>query len=186
MTTALVLLLLSAEWQEVKSKDGMRLETRTVAGKEFEQVRATARVAASPKDVCEWIWTKSPRDSVVRHEEKIKETDTERIVYQQVSAPVVSDRDYTTRFVRTFDAGKNTCEIIFNARNDLGPAKKEKFVRITQLDGAWVLTPEGEKTLITYTIYMEPGGSIPQWIARNGLRDAAFEGLEAVVKGVKK
>jgi hypothetical protein len=175
----------AAEWQLLREKDGVRLEVRPVAGRQFEQVRVAAPVPWSPKLLCDVLWTQ-PTQKTIRFEQIVRETENERVVYEQVRTPVVSDRDYTMRFVRSYDQETNVCEIAFHSRNDLGPPPKDGFVRIPLIEGAWIVEPEGDHTLLAYVVYSEPGGWIAAWMAKSGLRDAAYDWVSATVARLRE
>lgn len=178
---ALVSLVVGAEWKLVREKDGLRLEVRSTDGRKYEEVRVATRVTWSPERLCDVLWNTSPKQDTMKKEEVLKESANERVVYCQVHTPVVSDRDYTMRFVRSYDKDTKVCEITFLSRNDLGPPPVAHHVRIPHIEGAWVVEPEGDHNLLTYVVYSEPGGWIAPWMAKNGLRNAAYDWVAATL-----
>ena len=63
---------------------------------------------------------------------------------------------------------------VFRARYQ--PKRQIEFVRIEgdlrDMQGRWQLTPmpDSAKTLVCYSVYLDPGFLVPQWLVRNALK----------------
>ncbi len=175
----------AADWHAVKEKNGLKLEVRTTAGQAFEEARVTTRVAMASKELCTWLWNHPGKSAAVTHEELLKNTADERLIYQQVHCSIVSDRDYTVHFRRRFDSETAVCDISFVTDNDAGPPLRPHFVRIPVIRGGWIVEPDGGGSFVTYLSYSEPGGSIPAWVTKGAQRDAAVFSVEASLANAK-
>lgn len=56
----------------------------------------------------------------------------------------------------------------------------EGYVRVTRVDGFWQFTPLDDKTEVTYQVHMDPGGSVPSWLANKFVVEAPFNTLRAL------
>src|SRR5213076_1202134 len=87
--------------------------------------------------------------------------------YQRLSPRICADRDYT---LRVWKKSWPTADgLVFMSHwspaNELGPPEKKGVVRVKSGEGSWRLEPEGAaKTLATYSIYTDSGGSLPSFI----------------------
>jgi hypothetical protein len=164
-------------WRRVDEKKGITVEKRAVPGSPWNEYRASARHPLPPERIFEAARADhrdDPRSRrYVKRYQVIRETDHERLVYEQVSAPVVSDRDYTVLIQWSTDPARRIYEIRFKVANDAGPPPVKGFVRIPDIHGYWRIeaAPEGG-SLIEYVVYSDPGGSIPAWIARGAQVDS--------------
>ena len=60
------------------------------------------------------------------------------------------------------------------------PERKGVMVRLKHNEGTWQVTSRGEnKTHIVYKFSVDPGGSIPDWLASFGQKDGVMDTLDA-------
>ncbi len=70
---------------------------------------------------------------------------------------------------------------------DGGVPERKDVVRLKHNEGTWHVTPKGEnKTHIVYKFSVDPGGSIPDWLANLGQSDGVMDTLGAVEKRAQK
>ena len=86
---------------------------------------------------------------------------------------MVSDRDYAVRG-RRIHKPDGSCEVIFDVANDRAPPLKPGFVRIEKLSGSWRFEPQGGKTHVVYTVFTDPGGSLPPFVVEGTRRKSAL------------
>ncbi len=156
------------KWQQVTVKDGVVVERRSVPGSSFHEHRARFSVKVSPDGLLDAIWSgiNDQLPITVKQRKVIKQADGEMILYDQIKTPVVSDRDYTLRIYKVphQDAQREVC---FETVNHLGPPPEPHHVRIPMVRGRWLLSPAADGgSDVTYTVYSEPGGSIPAFVIR--------------------
>jgi hypothetical protein len=106
------------------------------------------------------------------------------IAYQRISAPMVSDRDYTIRVrttVKKTEVG-TTYSSHWVTDNAAGPPEKHGVVRVNLCEGSWLLEPTGpNSTHATYQIYSDSGGYIPSFI-KNTAGPAGIRKLFAAIR----
>lgn len=170
----------SASWRTLSEKDGLRLESRDVAGSSMPEVRVSARSPFPVARIAAAIWSERPGTKLQRRYPRnrvvLREDQTERLVYQRVHAPVVSERDYTVLMRRNGDGASGPFQLHFSLANEAGPTPVRGVVRLTTLRGSWTVTPApGGGSDVVYTIHSEPGGNIPAFLVRRTYIDSARE-----------
>lgn len=186
---AAAVLLISGEataeqpWRSIRTVDGLRLESRAVDGSKFEEVKVITRSERPLETLCEAVWGRNAKlDSNFKKRVVIFESDTERWTYEQVRVPIVTDRDLVVHTQVVAPAASGRCEIAFEAGADPAYPKARDHVRVDTLRGRWTLEPQADgKVEITYTVYSEPGGKVPAWLARGGHRDAAVIFMKTIL-----
>ena len=159
----------------VDSDDGILLEARPVAGSKFSELRASARSPRAAAALCQAAFddSRAPSTSTeVKLRRVLLEKVDERVTYDQISAPLVSDRDYAFR-IRRQAAADGSCRVVFEAANELAPPVQPGWVRIEELRGSWTFTPESGGARVVYVIHTDPGGSLPAFVVEGGSRKAA-------------
>ncbi|MCJ7771958.1 MAG: START domain-containing protein, partial [Desulfobacterales bacterium] len=88
-------------------------------------------------------------------------------IYQRLDLPVISDRDYTLRYCSIENPQKDYYQVLWEIANNKGPAKQKDVIRVTTCTGSLTIESENKDTTtrITYTLYTDPGGYIPDWLA---------------------
>lgn len=96
----------------------------------------------------------------------LKKTTQEMEVYQHLSLPVVSDRDYTLQ-VRWGQDGDGVCWVYYEAMKTGGYPVQKDAVRVTHHIGRWELSPTGQgETEARFEMTMDMAGKIPKWLAK--------------------
>jgi hypothetical protein len=91
----------------------------------------------------------------------------DQLVYQRLSLPLISDRDYTLQ-VKWGASGRDLW-MTFGCANDRGPAPRPGVIRLSTHEGGWLLRPEwGARSRARYQVRIDLGGSLPRWLARSG------------------
>ena len=110
----------------------------------------------------------------------VDKKDNEIYVYQRLKLPVVSDRDFTIR--ATWGQRGSTLVQEFRVDNQHGPAARDGVVRVSTMQGTWLLDPirNGSATHARYRVQIDLAGSIPRWMVSGGAAKNVpklFEGL---------
>jgi hypothetical protein len=112
-----------------------------------------------------------------------------RVTYTRLNLPVISNRDYVVRVVdeQLLEAdGTGQFRQTWTSENGALPEHKG-VVRLRHNQGSWVFTPRGEgKAHFVYRFTVEPGGSIPGFLAGFGQKDAVLDTVRAVEKRARK
>jgi ribosome-associated toxin RatA of RatAB toxin-antitoxin module len=175
------------EWEKVSDKGGVLVERRPVPGSSIYEVRATARSPLLPAAIFETLWKHREYPEFVPHLKRLDllmEDDDEHVTYEQVTVPLVTDRDYVVRLRKHVDAGAQRYEIQFNSTNDAGPPPDRQHVRVQRIQGSWLVVPslDGKGSIIRYDVLTEPGGAIPAWITNRAQKEAVAALVHAVLK----
>jgi hypothetical protein len=184
----LTLTAFAGSWRTLSDKDGLRLETRDVSGLPFWEIRLVARSDSSVQTLCDVVWDsgepgEQPPEIKLRQVVEYK-TSNERVTYEQVKVPVVSDRDYVVHSTRKNDPQK--CEVAFENVTDKGPAPRKDHVRVPKIFGSWTITPSANGSLAIFTIYSDPGGGVPALFAQGPQRDSAVAQMRNMLAKAKK
>ncbi|XHF15185.1 START domain-containing protein [Archangium gephyra] len=112
-----------------------------------------------------------------------------RVTYTRLDLPVISNRDYVVRVVDEQllqEDGTGQFRQTWSSENGALPEQKG-VVRLRHNQGSWVFTPRGEgKAHFVYRFTVEPGGSIPGFLAGFGQKDAVLDTVRAVEKRARK
>ncbi len=178
-------------WKEESNAKGVVIQSRHRPGSSLKEFRAVGAIDATPDEVFSVI---DDAESYARfmpyvaEARVLKREKNSAVLYQRLSLPLVSDRDYTLVSKHETSVGPEgqTHRVHWEAANDLGPVAKPGVVRVNLCEGGWLLEPKGaNSTRATYLIYTDSGGAIPAFIANNGCRVAIRKLFEAIRKQVK-
>lgn len=179
----------SAGWKSAASRDGLTVERRVVPGSAFHEYRAAADVALPPARVADEVW-RALRDGdmdSLKHREILHATADELIIYDQIRTPVVSDRDYTIRVRRLFDAASGRTQFRCQTANALGPPPARGYVRIPLIAAGWMTAPDGHGgTRLTYYAFSDPGGAIPAFMVRGAQQDRSLADIVRMTQRLRR
>lgn len=181
----IVTLLLAAEpaFEVVEKVDGITIESRPVAGSSVVELRLTTTTTASIDRLCDEAFGKGtldPEEPNLKARTVVESKPDERVTYDQVSAPVVSDRDYAVRATRQH-LPDGSCVMRFEAANDKAPPLPKGFVRITKLKGEYRFEPgAGGQNKMTYLIHSDPGGSVPAFVVEGTRRKLGIKWVKLI------
>lgn len=175
-----------SEWTEAYRKDTTIIFTKD-AGNSREIIAFTA-VKARPEAVFNAICDFGHYPEFMPYVEEsrvIRQTGHhELITYQRVAPPFVSERDYPTRMKIVRDTSANLFTFEWHAAPDTLP-ESEDVIRIRLNEGAWRIEPletDRKQTRLTYRVLVDPGGSIPAFVANLSSTVAVPGLLDAVRK----
>jgi hypothetical protein len=181
----------STDWTSVSNKEDVAIYRRPRPGPGHNESKVVGEIAAPIAIVRAVI------DDVESYAQFMPYTVECRVLkreadsvltYQRISAPLVSDRDYTLR-VRTTTKTTESGTSYFTrweAENALGPAPLRGVVRVNLCEGSWLLEPLGpNNTRATYTILTDSGGSLPAFIKNTGSQIGFRKMFAAIRKQVR-
>lgn len=152
-------------WEKITTKDGVLYEQREMSGSKYYEYRATLTVPASSDAAMKAIWDQavSPSTNANLKREFLRRTDDEILVYDQVSHPVVTDREVTLLVKKT----RAPLGLKFEAHNELAPPSDGKRIALPRVYGSWTIEAVSpNESRLTYVCYSEPGGSIAAFLVR--------------------
>jgi hypothetical protein len=188
---SLAALLLSAapDFTKVEETDGVLIESRPVAGSSIVELRVTTTTSKTPGSLCDAAFGDGkfdPEEPDLKSRKILSESENERVTYEQISPPVVANRDYAVRAKR-IRTGDDLCVMTFEAANEVAPSKPEGWVRITKLHGEWRFERSADgKTKVTYLIFSDPAGAIPAFMVEGSRRKIAQRWIKMILSRGKE
>ena len=175
----------SPAWHFDGMYDGVQVERRDVPSSSFDELRLSIVSSSDMQRLCDAIYPSTLSAKPERRFKKqvlLRETPTERWTYEQVSVPVVSDRDYVMHVTLEQPASSGHCSIAFQTEEDPAHPPVPGFVRIPVIRGHWDVFPVAPgKLSVQYRIFSEPGGGVPAFLARTGQRSAAVDFMKIIL-----
>ena len=173
------------EWKLVSNKDDVAIYRRQRA--RSNESKAIGDIAASTDLVHAVLEDVSSYPNFMPYTAEcrlLKRDGDSLVLYQRISAPMVSDRDYTIRIRTT--AKKTESGTTYSSHwatdNAAGPPEKRGVIRVSLCEGSWLLEPAGpNSTHATYQIYTDSGGLIPSFI-KNTAGPAGIRKLFAAIR----
>ena len=164
----------STDWTSISNKDNVAIYRRPRSGAGHNESKVVGEIAAPIAIVRAVIDDVESYAQFMPYtlECRVLKRDAESVLtYQRISAPLVSDRDYTLRVRTTTKAtdGGTSYFTRWETENALGPAPQRGVVRVNLCEGSWLLEPLGpNNTRATYTILTDSGGILPAFIKNTG------------------
>ena len=163
-------------WEPVRTEaDGLTLESRTVEGTRFREYRVRAHSDASPTSLLDaaWAWRSEGVEARYIGERRVlEEAATERVEWQLMRLPMVATRETVLRFERATRG--ETATIRYAAIPREAP-RDSGAVRMRRLQGGWTFSPDPRGgTLVEHRVLSDPGGEVPEWLARSTQQDVAI------------
>ncbi len=156
-------------WKLRKDKGGVKVYTKHNQHSPFNLLKAESEIAVSPEKMLELIF------DVSRHKEWVYNTvqsvpikkisQREIIYYGETYAPwPVSNRDLVLHLTAKLDSASGIWTVKAISEPHLKPLVQGK-VRVPKSVSEWKLVPlKKNYTHVTYTLDIDPGGSIPAWL----------------------
>lgn len=184
-----LLLQVSPDFTKVEEADGVLIEARPVTGSEVVELRLTTTTQKTPGSLCDAAFGDGkfdPEEPDLKSRKVISESADERVTYEQIDPPVVSNRDYAVR-ARRIRSGQSACKVTFEAANEVAPSKPTGWVRISKLRGEWKFERlEDGKTQVTYLVFTDPAGSIPLFMVEGSRRKFALKWMKMILSRGKE
>jgi Polyketide cyclase / dehydrase and lipid transport len=176
------------EWKFISDKDGVTIYRRqrpqSYESKAVGEIAASTELVHAVLDDVESYASFMPYTAECR---VLKRDGNSVFAYQRISAPLVSDRDYTVHVRTTVKKVENGTSyfIRWETDNAAGPPEKRGVVRVTLCEGSWLLEPIGpDHTRATYMVYTDSGGLIPKFIKEAGSQTGIRKLFAAIRKQV--
>lgn len=156
----------SGAFTTIETKPNETVSGRAVPGSVFREYRVQTTTPYGVVPLCELIfeWGSRAGDGpgIIHHAMLIDGAD-ERVVYQQISQPIVAKRDFAFTIVRE-RLPSGACRVRFRSTNEKAPARPEGFVRMDKVWGEWLIEPAAQGSQVTYTLFSDPAGSVPAFL----------------------
>jgi ribosome-associated toxin RatA of RatAB toxin-antitoxin module len=176
------------EWKLISTSDNVAIYRRSRPGPGHYESKAIGEIAASTAIVHAVIDDADAYSRFMPYMVEcriLKREGDSVLAYQRISAPLVSDRDYTLRVRTTSKTVEGGTSYLshWETDNALGPVEKRGVVRVKLCEGGWLLEPVGPNTTrATYSVYTDSGGVIPAFIKNTGSQIAIRKIFAAISK----
>jgi hypothetical protein len=180
---AIMLLLLTfgvsaqGNWDLVKEKAGIKVYTKTESGSEYKAFKAEMQVNCKIENIIEVLKNMNSLNGWVvniKGVKLLKAEDNEQFYYIETSLPWPFDRRDMVYHFQYITLNKEQVRVIVTGVPEyIQP--REGIVRMVKTNGYWLLTSvDSLNTVITYQMHVEPGGSIPAWLANLFIENVPF------------
>ncbi len=169
------------DWSLELQQDGIDVYTRPVEGSGIKEFKGVAVVDASIDGIIALLrdssrfktWFPNTAESTLLGREG-----NFSYQYSVMNLPwPMSNRDNVLRSVFTRDEETGVVDITIVAAPDYHPVQRG-LVRVQKARGTWKLEPlDDHKTNVMFTMHLEPGGGIPQWMINARIVATPFEAL---------
>lgn len=178
-------------WEEAGKNEHCTVYNRVKEGSDVKEVLAVGFFDAPLEKVHAVL------DDLARYHEfmpyaketRILKTEGDNVwTYERINAPFVSERDYP---IRVWHEKPTPTSVKHNFRYDAahGPKPIAGVVRVTILEGSWLLEPDPKapatRTKGTYYIYTSPGGDLPVFVINGANNTAVPDVYQAIKKRLK-
>ncbi len=169
------------EWSLDKRANGIDVYTRPVEGSGIKEFKGTVEVDAEIDAVVALLRDSDRFKTWFPNTPESKLLDRNGDIsyqYTVMSTPwPMDDRDNVFRSVTQRDETTGVVEITLTAAPDYRPIQDGR-IRVQEARGTWRLEPiANSKTHVTFTMHLEPGGGVPQWIINARIIDTPFQAL---------
>jgi START domain-containing protein len=177
-----------AGWELVADDDGIKVYARSLANSPVREVRAITEISATPNRVFAMLLDSDRfvefMPYIVEIRTVARDSSSIWYLYQRISPPLVSDRDYTLRHQSVEDPQHGRYELRWEAANERGPKARDRVVRVEICTGAYVVEgiDGGARSQLTYQLHTDPGGMLPKWLADQ----ANIESVPALLRAVRR
>jgi ribosome-associated toxin RatA of RatAB toxin-antitoxin module len=148
------------------------------------ELKLTTTTTKTVKSLCDAAFGTGkfdPAEPDLKARTILSQSENERVTYEQISPPLVANRDYAVRAKRLFDAD-GSCRMTFEAANEVAPKSPDGWVRISKLKGVWRFEPQADgRTKVTYLIHSDPAGSIPTFMVEGSRKSIAVKWVKMLL-----
>jgi ribosome-associated toxin RatA of RatAB toxin-antitoxin module len=178
-------------WKQVIKKNGIQVFTRPVRGSEVDEFKAVTLISSEIEVLGEVMRDVPAQPQWIAdcsHAKVVKKIGKNILfIYSIYKTPwPVTDRDTLIKTVTKVDPKNRWFTIYMNSvRSPLVPVRSDK-VRIKKLKGRWVFKKIKNKMVkVTYCLTVDPGGSLPLWLANRTSKDSPYTTLSNLKRMVK-
>jgi hypothetical protein len=183
--------ILAQSWEFAKEKDGIKIYTRKDAGKSLKSYKGVTDIKAPAEKVfalledvnhTDW-WDKNLSQIKVILYEKYKRAK----YYLVYDLPwPITDRDLMVDVTASFDPVTGSGTITAVPLPDAVPECKD-LIRIKEYRQSWMVKPAGKDlTNVVLEGYVDPAGSIADWLINMLIVDSPFKIMSGVKQRMEK
>lgn len=180
--------LTDEQWTLEANDDGIKVYARSRPDSPVREIRATMEVSATPNRVFAVLLDSDRFVEFMPYVVEVRTVgrDDSSIwyLYQRISPPLVSDRDYTLRHQSVEDPQQGRYELRWEAANERGPKIRDGVIRVEVCTGSYIVESidDGARSRLTYRLHTDPGGMLPKWLAEI----ANVESVPALLRAISR
>jgi hypothetical protein len=180
--------LTDEEWTLEANDKGIEVYARSRADSPVREVRATMEVSAAPNRVFAVLLDSDRFVEFMPYVVEVRTVHRDNssiwYLYQRISPPLVSDRDYTLRHQSVEDPQQGHYELRWEIANERGPKTRDGVVRVEICTGSYLIESidGGARSQLTYQLHTDPGGMLPKWLAER----ANVESVPALLRAISR
>ena len=183
-------LLAQTKWQEEIKKNGITVKTQIPEESKIKAFQAqmtiearleeTAKAIESLYTSCKGWMQRCKKRRLIK-----KFSDQKKYYYSHFGLPwPFQDRDLVLSFLK--NSSPQRVNIAITAK-PIFFKKKKSIVRVTKVNGSWVLTETKEGYIrLLYTMYMEPRGKVPAWVFNRVVAKQAYVVFSNLRKSLRR
>lgn len=164
-------LVRASDWEVIAEREGIVVSRRPVEGRDLPQLRSVGEVPGTPYEVLAILldvpaqvdWRPDCVES-----ETVRELDSWRnIIYTRTDAPwPVSDREVVLENAVIFIDAPTKVKVTFEAITAPDVERRQGTVRMKMATGFYAIEAiDAARSLVHYEVDIDPGGSLPGWLA---------------------
>jgi hypothetical protein len=191
LTLVLSFSVVAQSWDFIKEKDGIKLYTRKEAGKSLKSYKGITDIHAPADKVFALIENVNNTDWWDKNFSQIKvllyEKDKRAQYYLVYDLPwPVTDRDLCVDITVSIDPVTGVRKITA-APLPAAVSENHEMVRIKEYHQTWTVIPAGKELAhVVLEGYVDPAGSIPDWISNMLIVDSPFKAINGVKQRMEK
>jgi len=171
-----------AQWHTLSDKSGIRVESRSMPGERYEQLRISTSLKVSPEAIADYLFGRFLDDKNKNVTRTFIQRGRDVTIWSDVlSTPMTHDRCYSVRFER-HDFANGEIRVKFASLGYLGRKPSPDCIALRSR-GEWIMTPTHAETRLTYISLTDIGGNVPVFFAKRSLSSAAILSIRKVVAG---
>jgi len=173
---------LAQQWKNVSDKDGIRVESRSIPGERYDELRISTSLKVSPEAIANYLFGKFLDDKNKNVTRTFIQRGREVTIWSDVlSTPVTRDRCYSVRFER-HNFANGEIRVKFASLDYVGRKPSPDCIALRSR-GEWIMTPMHAETRLTYVSLTDIGGNVPAFFAKRSLTSAAILSIRKVIAG---
>jgi hypothetical protein len=175
------------EWQQLRVEGGLTLSKRVVAGERFPELRVQATTALPGVKLTSYLLGSYIDQADPGISRKLVERTAESAEWTDlIKTPIISDRCATTRLSLRREENSGGATVEFVSRGVWPTGKPSTGCVPLRSHGSWSFQPVAGGTRVTYTIFADPGGTVPSFLVRGALEDDALKRVARVLGAAGK
>jgi hypothetical protein len=164
-------------WNLVKEEAGIKVYTKTQSGSKYKSFKAEMQVNCKIEDMVDAL--KNVNNTIKwgtnsKEVKLLKMEDNDHYYYIETSIPwPCANRDMVYHLHYSGINSEQVKVTVTGLPEYLPPV--EGIVRMQKANGYWLIEPNDTSgTVVTYQMHVEPGGSVPAWLANLSIVNIPF------------